>query len=257
MKLFWLILSSSNENNLINPPSPLPTGQAGPFAKGGKPRITGFHFIVMKITLMVLFFCYFSLNVTAYSFASEKDENVLRIKKAYENIRDLKGSFVQKSIIKDLNRTDNYEGEFFIKYPLKIKWVYTGKASQDITIKNDTVLIYKKGDNQAYTGKFNMETYGQTPVALLSGFGDIEEEFNISGKANSLILIPKKPMGNITSVKIKISEDVFPIRSFTIHDGQSNVIEIELKEIKINSGLEDSIFEFSLPEGVQIYEQNP
>jgi outer membrane lipoprotein carrier protein len=102
-----------------------------------------------------------------------------------------------------------------------------------------------------------METYGQTPVALLSGFGDIEEEFNISGKANSLILIPKKPMGNITSVKIKISEDVFPIRSFTIHDGQSNVIEIELKEIKINSGLEDSIFEFSLPEGVQIYEQNP
>jgi len=47
----------------------------------------------------------------------------------------------------------------------------------------------------------------------------------------------------------------FPIQSFTIFDGNSNVVEIELKDIEINTGLKDSLFEFSLPEGVSIYEQ--
>lgn len=192
-----------------------------------------------------------------YSFASEAEKNILKIQKTYKHIKDLKGSFVQKNIIKDLNRTDIYKGEFFIKQPLKMKWMYKGKASQEITINNDTVLIYKKGDNQAYRGKFDRATYGQTPVALLSGFGDIKKEFNISGKGNSLILKPKKPMGNITSIKIRMSEEDFPIRSFTIQDGRSNVIEIELKDIKINTGLKDSLFEFSLPKGVNIYEQHP
>ncbi|MEW6109610.1 MAG: outer membrane lipoprotein carrier protein LolA [Nitrospirota bacterium] len=187
----------------------------------------------------------------------DADENVLKIQKAYENIKDIKGSFTQKNIIKDLNRTDTYRGEFFIKQPFKMKWIYKGKASHDLTINNDMVLIYKKGDNQAYKSKFYSETYGRTPVALLSGFGNINKEFNISGNGSSLLLRPKNPMGNITSIGIKLSDEGFPIHSFTIKDGNSNIIEIELKDIKTNTGLKDSLFEFSLPKGVNIFEQYP
>jgi chaperone LolA len=211
--------------------------------------------ISFKILYAFLFLCITNLYLPACSSASEADESVSRIQKAYEGIKDLRGSFIQKNTIKDLKRTDSYKGDFFIKYPSMMKWMYKGKASQDITVNNDAVLIYKKGDKQAYKSRFNAATYGQTPIALLSGFGNIKNEFIVSGNDDTLILKPKNAVGNISSIKIKINEDGFPLKSFVIQDGRSNIIEIELKDIKINTGIKDSIFDLSLPKEVNVFEQ--
>jgi len=211
--------------------------------------------LLFNILYVVLFLCLPNLFAPSCSLASETDETVSRIQKAYEDIKDIRGSFIQKNTIKDLKRTDIYKGELFIKYPSMMKWIYKGKASQDITINKNTVLIYKKGDKQAYRSRFNPETYGQTPIALLSGFGNIKNEFVISGNADTLILKPKNPVGNITSIRIKINENGFPLRSFVIQDGRSNIIEIELQDIRINTGIKDSLFDLSLPKEVNIFEQ--
>ncbi|MBI5075284.1 MAG: outer membrane lipoprotein carrier protein LolA [Nitrospirae bacterium] len=192
---------------------------------------------------------------SALSFASATDDAVARIQRAYEGIKDMKGTFVQKNVIKDLNKTDTYNGDFFVKRPLKMKWVYKGKASQDLLISNDIVMIYKKGDNQAYRSKFSKETYGQSPVVLLTGMGNIKEEFTITGTEKVLTLKPKKSMAGIVSIILYLSDTDFPIRGFTIQDGRANIVEIELKEIKINTNIRDSLFDLNLPKGVNVYEQ--
>jgi outer membrane lipoprotein carrier protein len=206
---------------------------------------------LVKPLLSVFFLSFLAANV----LASGADENIARIQKAYEGIRDLKGSFVQKSEIKDLDRTETYKGEFYIKRPAKMKWMYTGKTAQDLIINGDTVLIYKRGDKQAYRSRFDRATYGQTPVALLGGFGNIKEEFEVSGSGDTLILKPKKPMGKVATIKVSLSEGGFPIRSFVIRDSRSNVIDIELTGVKINTGLKDSLFDLTLPKGVNVFEQ--
>jgi chaperone LolA len=209
----------------------------------------------MKVFIKIVMTVFFLFCLTATVFASDADENISKIQKAYEGIKDLKGSFVQKSVIKDLNKTETFKGEFFIKPPLKMKWIFKGKTVQDLIINNDTVLIIKKAEKQAYKSRFDRNTYGQAPVALLSGFGNIKEEFNVSGKGGTLILKPKKPMGNVTSIKITVSDIDFPIKSFTINDTYSNVIEIELRNVKTNTGLKDSFFELTVPKGVNVFEQ--
>jgi chaperone LolA len=207
----------------------------------------------LSITLLI---CILALT-SALSFASDSDQSVTRIQKAYEGITDMRGAFVQKNVIKDLNKTDTYTGEFFIKRPLRMKWAYKGKAAQDLIINNETVLIYKKGDSQAYRSKFSKEAYGQTPVVLLTGMGNIRDEFAVTGKGDTLVLKPKKPMAGIASITLFLSDGDFPIRSFTIRDGRSNIVEIELKDVRINTGLKDSLFDLSLPKGVNVYEQQP
>lgn len=209
----------------------------------------------ISLIAIPIFAFFFHAQAPTTSWASDADQQIARIQKAYENIKDLKGSFVQKSVIKDLGKTETYKGEFFIKPPLKMKWVYKGNTAQDMTINNDTVLIYKKGDNQAYKSKFDRQTYGQTPVALLGGFGNIKDEFIASGKGDSIILKPRKPMGNVTSIRVTTSQDGFPIRSFVINDSYSNVIEIVISNVKINTGLKDSLFNLSLPKEVNVFEQ--
>ncbi|RJQ41552.1 MAG: outer membrane lipoprotein carrier protein LolA [Nitrospiraceae bacterium] len=212
----------------------------------------------LKVNRRILFFVILPLLIFNFqlstSFAAE--DEVARIQEAYKNISDMKAGFVQKNYMKDLGRTDTYKGVLFIKRPSKMRWEYKGNKPQEIIINNDKILIYKKAEKQAFKSAFSRQTYGQAPVALLSGFGNVREEFNITAKNNRLVLTPKSPMGSIISVEIETSDNDFPIKSFIINDVRSNRIEIQLKDIEINTGVKDAVFDFSLPEGVNVYEHN-
>ncbi len=217
----------------------------------------------MKIVIFLLFTIYGSLFAD-FVFASQADDEVLRIQRAYENIKDISGSFIQKSHIKDLKRTDTYTGRFFIKPP-KMKWEYRGDNPQTVFVTEDHIIIHQIKQRQAFQTKFDRASYGQAPMALLGGFGNIKNEFDITSKTkNTLILKPKGPMGNISYIEIITSDvttnattdgkpPVFPIQAITIVDNRLNTIEIHLKNVRINTGLKDRIFNFLPPEDVRIF----
>lgn len=212
-------------------------------------RVKNAKRLILVLSLLVT--CYSLLVTDVYA-----EDEVARIQEAYKNISDMKAGFVQKNYMKDLGRTDTYKGILFIKRPSKMRWEYKGDKPQEITINNDKILIYKKAEKQAFKSAFSRQTYGQAPVALLSGFGKVREEFNVTKKNKRLVLVPKNPMGSIVSVEIETSDEDFPIKSFIINDMRSNRIEIQLKDVEINTGIKDAAFDFSLPEGVNIYEHN-
>lgn len=187
------------------------------------------------------------------AFASESA--VAKIQKAYENIKDIKGSFVQKSTIKDLKRTDTFKGTFLIKVPSKMKWKYSdAKQSTEVIINNDVLLIYQKNEKQVLKGRFDRQSYGRAPMALLGGFGNVGEEFEVSEKDGRLFLEPKMPMGGVASIEVVPSDGEFPIRSLSIIDKRSNRIDITLTNVTVNSGIKDSAFDFQVPQGVSVFE---
>jgi outer membrane lipoprotein carrier protein len=207
-----------------------------------------------SLSFVLCLLCSVFCALSSVSFASQVDDEVLRIQKAYENIRDIRGSFIQKSYIKDLKKTDTYKGQFFIKSP-KMRWEYKGDKPQIVYITGDDIIIYQKKEKQAFKAKFDRATYGQAPIALLGGFGNIGEDFKVSTKNDKLLLRPKKPMGNIVSVEIITSGEEFPIESLSIIDALYNRIDIYLNDVKINTELKDKLFEFSPPEGVNVLQQ--
>ncbi len=203
------------------------------------------------VLFVFIFCCLFILSPIALVYA---DDDVARIQKAYENIKDIKGSFVQKSYIKDLKRTDTYSGRFFIKPP-KMKWEFKGDKPQDVYINGEDIFIYQKKEKQVFKTRFDRATYGQSPIALLGGFGDINKEFDVSMKKGKLILKPRKPMGVIVQIELTLSDGVFPIEALSILDMASNKIDITLKDVRINTGLSERIFEFTPPEDATVIQR--
>jgi outer membrane lipoprotein-sorting protein len=210
---------------------------------------TGSFFWFLNILLMLS---------TAFPYQAEPEITVEGIQKRYEGIRDIKGGFVQKSEIRDLKRTDTFRGRFLIKLPGKMKWQYTGDNRQEaeVIIRGEEILIYQKREKQAFRGRFNRETYGQAPIALLGGLVNIEKEFDASLKDGKIVLKPRRPMGAILSIEITPSEGNFPIEALSIVDRHSNRIAITLRNVVINSGVEDSSFDLILPRDVNVYEYN-
>jgi outer membrane lipoprotein carrier protein len=182
------------------------------------------------------------------------DDEVARIQKAYEVIKDIKGDFVQKSYIKDLKRTDTFTGQFFIKPP-SMKWEFKGDKPQVVYITGNEILIYQKKEKQVFKTKFDRDTYGQAPIALLGGFGDINKEFDVSMKKSRLLLKPRKPMGAIVQIELTPSYGVFPIEALTIFDTASNRIDITLKDVRVNTGLDERVFAFTPPKDVTVLQQ--
>lgn len=183
-----------------------------------------------------------------------------KIQRAYENIKDIKGEFVQKSHISDLKRTDTFTGTFVIKMPSQMRWQYNDEKKRHFTevlISRDELLIYQKEEKQVFKGKFDSDSYGQAPIALLTGFAHINREFTVTEKNGKLLLKPRKGMGSVVSIEITPSDGEFPIDSLTIIDRRSNSIRITLKDVRINSGVKESLFSFSLPQGVSVYEYRP
>lgn len=187
--------------------------------------------------------------------AETAEESVLKIQAAYSNLKDVRGKFVQKNHMKDLGSTLSYSGNFIIKRPGRMKWIY---KDQEILIKDGIVLLYDKSQKSAYRSKFDRSTFGTTPVALLEDFGDITKEFDITVKKGRLRLKPKNPMPGISFIEIEPSSDsTFPIKSFAIVDSTSNRIDITLKDVVQNTGISDSAFTVNLPIGVKPLEHNP
>lgn len=215
----------------------------------------------MKKTIILIAACFLVIAGALCAYAADASpqpatvaEKVAAIQKAYEDIKDIKGSFVQKSTIKDLKKTETYKGQFFIKAK-KMRWEYKGDKQQIVYITGKEIIIYQPQQKQAFKAAFSQATYGQAPIALLSGFGNIDKEFAVALKEEKLILTPKAPMGNVTSVELKTSDEGFPIRSLVVIDKLGNRVDIDFSNVKTNTNIKSSTFVFKAPEGVAVLEQ--
>lgn len=75
---------------------------------------------------------------------------------------------------------------------------------------------------------------------------DLKKDFEVKEKSDStIILIPKSKMGNVKSIEITLTEAEFPVKSMKIIDAMENIVKIDLKDVKINTSLKNSLFLFT------------
>lgn len=171
-----------------------------------------------------------------------------RIQSAYKQMKDARGTFVQKSFIKEIGVTETYKGDFYMKIPSKMFYKYNAGSQDEVLVDGNTILLYQKNNNQVVKSKFDPASYGAAPVALLGGLGDLQREFKIREKAGELLLTPKGPMGGITLLEIKPSNGPFPIKTLKMHM-QSSTVTLTFENVKINTGIKDSYFTMKPPAG--------
>lgn len=206
----------------------------------------------MNIVLRSGLFFLFILSSLSTGWAQKEEINIIQEK--YNGILEIQGDFVQKSYIKDLEETQEFKGQFSIKLPNKMRWSYTHPRDEEVIIKNKDIWIYKKAEKQAIKSTFTEDTYGQAPIALLAGLGNLEKEFEVSKVESKVLqLKPYKSMGAIKTIFLRLSKGSFPISSLTLIDVYGNEITITVDDIKINKGIEHSLFDFTPPKDVEVY----
>lgn len=207
--------------------------------------------ILLMLTLLIT---HYSLLIAS---AAAVDETVASLQKQFASIKDIKGKFIQKSYIKDIEERQEFSGSFFIKKPSLMMWEYAAPRDEKVVINNMDTLIYKKSMNQVVKTKFNKEAYSQVPITLLGSLENIGNDFDITmPEKNALQLAPKRKIGFIKTIVLELASGDFPVKMFTIFDTYGNIIMIELKNIQTNSGIDDSIFTLKIPQGAEVFDMS-
>jgi outer membrane lipoprotein carrier protein len=197
----------------------------------------------------------FLILLSTSAFAADVDETVGAIQKKFGLINDIKGTFSQSSYLKDLEQTQKYSGTFFIKKPSMTMWEYAKPRDEKIIIRDTDTWIYKKSRNQVIRTKSSKESYNQTPIAFLGSMEKLMDDFSITmPEKNALTLMPKRKMGLIKMLVLEIMPGEFPVKMFTVFDTYGNIIMIELTDLEINPGLDDSLFMFKIPPGAEVFD---
>ena len=212
--------------------------------------------ILINVVLLTFIFMFNSLVANSAS-AAGVDETVDMIQNKFAKITNLTGSFSQTSYIKDLEETQEFSGTFFLIKPSHMMWEYDRPRDEKVVINDTETWIHKKSQNQVIKTTFSKEAYSQVPIAILQSFENIRDDFDITmPEENALQLMPKRKIGFIKTLVLETRTDGFPIKMFTIIDTYGNIIMIELDEMKINPGLDASIFIFKVPEGAEVFDMS-
>jgi outer membrane lipoprotein carrier protein len=211
--------------------------------------------VTFLLFTFLLFTIHYSLVTSVH--AAAVDDVVNSIQKKFSGIHDIKGTFSQTSYLKDIEKTETYAGTFYIKKPSGIMWEYTAPRDEKIIINGTETWIYKKSQKQVIKTKFSKEAYSQVPIALLNSLENIRADFDITiVEQDTLNLKPKHQMGFIQEIILKTSSKIFPVKTLKVFDVYGNKITIELTDIKTNNGLDDSLFIFSAPPGVEVFDMS-
>jgi len=218
-----------------------------------KLQIAGYKLQVFLLRLLVTFLS----SLITVVFASTVDDIVGLIEQRYNELHDVQGRFTQISYIKDIEKTEKYEGKFYIKKPDNLKWAYSKPRDEEVVIRESAIWIYKKTEKQILKSTYNKDTLKQVPIALLNSLGNLKSVFDITLiKENTLELKPKEKVGVIKKIYLEVITGDFPVKAFTVFDAYGNKIDIVVKNVKINHGIEDSFFILKPPPGVEVIDLN-
>jgi outer membrane lipoprotein carrier protein len=195
-------------------------------------------------------------------FAQELQPIIDNVQREYEKTNDIRAMFVQISFNKSLNQTKESQGIVYFKKPGKMRWEYTTPEQQVLVSDGKTMWYYVPEDQQVIVQDAEQAYGSKTPITFLSGMGKLQNDFYMKllpadGKTNEykLELLPKQPQSDLAKLILTVDPATYRIVHTAIYDPYGNLTDVYLKDIQTNSSPLDTLFQFDIPEGVDVIRQ--
>ncbi len=210
---------------------------------------------IKKPVFLIPLFIFLFLS-PALLTAEDLDKIVEGLQHKYEKISTIEADFAQEAFTKSLNKSQTSEGKVYFKKPGKMKWLYRKPVNDEIVSDGKTIWVFQSDLNQVIEKQVEGGA-SNLAVDFLSGIGDIKKGFDIEPPAvvkgaYRLSLKPKTPQPNVKRIIIEVDKESFLVEKTIVEDLFGNEARVTLKDIKANTPLKDSIFEFTPPKGSSI-----
>jgi outer membrane lipoprotein carrier protein len=191
--------------------------------------------------------------------AQSLDDVVRGLEGAYGRITDLKADFSQSAFNKSLNQTIPATGSVYLKKGGKLRWEYTQPTAQEIVSDGKTLWVYTPTLKQVNVAPAP-EALAGPAGSFLVGLGKLREHFGVrfmnpaqprDGDGNVVLdLAPRQPLPTLARLVLSVDPRSWEVRRAVVYDQFENTVTMRFTKMAVNSGLPDSLFTFTPPQGV-------
>ena len=207
-----------------------------------------FQFLVMAVTVFL------ALPASA---ESDVDAVIKGVEAAYKDVQTLKADFVQITRSKAMGDETRQRGKVRLKRPKKMRWVFTQPTGQEFVTNGETMWVWSAADNQVIVSK-GVAAGGSGVSQLLDDLNRLGELFNVEileskGRPNTILLgLKPKTDAGFQSLKLRLMKKSYLVDEVVMIDAFGNEVQLTFNMVKTNAPLEDSEFNFVVPDGAQV-----
>jgi len=188
-------------------------------------------------------------------------ELIAGVERSFEGMNDLSADFVQ--ISKDvLNRKQEAAGHLYLKRSRMARWEYTTPEEQLFVSDGKTVYFYVPADKQVNREAVKDTFDDRIPLMFLLGRSNLRNEFTkfelLTTKpfldGTRVVRMTPKRKTDLNELIMEVDPQNFQIRRLMLDHSDGSHSDFIFSNIRTNTGLKASQFEFKVPPGVQVVE---
>ena len=210
--------------------------------------------IVVVAILLVPALC--SVGAGVVDIARRTDEH-------YNNLKTFKTDFTEIYQGPGISRTES--GTLWLKKPGRMRWEYRQPREKLFLTDSHTAFFYVPGDRQARKTPLKNLDDIRSPLRYLLGKTKLEKELEALSlapdltpvKAGDSVLrgVPKAMKDRVSEVILEISPS-FQIDRIVIREVDGTTTDFRFSNTVENIPVEDSLFRFQPPAGIEVIEDN-
>jgi len=213
-----------------------------------KPRLLG-------IACLLTAFAWMGLCGAAEN--SSADAVVDKLQKNYDATADFIADFRQETEVKTLNRSLKSSGKLSFKRPGKMLWRYDEPKDQWVLADGESIYFHQPDQGQVLKSPLKSAFRSDVPLTFLLGIGNLKRDFKVTSKGEEgglyvLHLGPKDGSKGVDEVMLGVDPKTFAIAWARIRDPAGNLTTVRFTNMRRGVGLNDSLFKFQAPKGVDV-----
>ena len=182
-----------------------------------------------------------------------------RVARSFVQMKDFTADFVQ--VFEDpLNRKQQESGHLYLRRPRMMRWEYQSPEGNLFISDGKTVYFYVPADRQVNKEAVRDTFDDRIPLMFLLGRGDLRSEFTrfelLSTKpflqGTKVVRMYPRRKTDLSEVVMEVDPANFQIRRLLLTHSDGSRQEFIFSNIRINTGVRTSLFDFKVPAGVEV-----
>jgi outer membrane lipoprotein carrier protein len=194
-----------------------------------------------------------AVGALAHAAAPADQAALARLERNLESLGAVRAEFVQELLGPDAKVAERAHGTLYLKRPGRFRWDYA-EPRQLIVCDGERLWLYDPELEQA-TVRRVQDSLSQTPAMLLSGEARVRDGYSVrdAGRRDGLDwmeLTPRLAASDFRELRLGFAGDTLRRLEFT--DKLNAVTRISITALERNARLDDALFRFVPPAGVDV-----
>jgi outer membrane lipoprotein carrier protein len=199
------------------------------------------------------------LTIQTVSFALDLEDAIAGLQRRYASVDTVTGNFQQTYRAPGIEQVES--GVFWLKKPGLMRWEYRRPEEKLFVADGRESFHYVPQDRQVYIQAFSASDLHDTPMEFLLGAADIQKSFTVSWekefkrKSEHTYLIrltPRTYEAEYSFLVLEFDQKTWELQRVLIREASGNTSEFVLTGVTTNVKIENSMFKFKPPKGVEV-----